>query len=96
VDVPTLWWGNAESAVAQAHVLEGKIMETARAEILDNLASLQAEPERDFSHLKSLINDILVSHLPPDLRLDEFEAIALGILTVIMEPSRFLVTEEGA
>ncbi len=67
-------------------------METARAEILDNLASLQAsEAEKDFSHLKSLINDILVSHLPLDLRLDEFEAIALGLFTIITEPRRFLV-----
>lgn len=75
-------------------------MEAARAEILDSLASLRASDrdelgaERDFSHLKSLINDLLVSHLPPDLRLDEFEALALGIHTIIMDPRRFLVAKE--
>lgn len=69
-------------------------MDKAKTEISGNLESIQREsPDKapDLERLKPDINELLFSYLPPDLNLDEFEALGLGLYDIITRPREYLV-----
>ena len=66
-------------------------METAKAEILENLQQLRRVGEPNLERLKSDINDLLVQYLPPNITIEELEALALGLHSIITDPRKYLI-----
>ncbi len=66
-------------------------MDTAKMEITENLEQLRRVGQPNLEHLKSGINDLLVEYLPPDITVEELEALALGLHSIITEPRKYLV-----
>ena len=65
-------------------------MYKAAREIKRTLEGLESLPTVDVDRLKVEINTLLHRYLPGNITINESEALALGILDIVMRPKEYL------